>query len=59
VRYVTFKALLHCGWKIVFSGISVGLGRNVCVIYAEIVYLSFFFSDMYLMVVTHVCLWVI
>ena len=28
---------------IVFSGISVGLGRNVCVIYAEIVHLTFFF----------------
>jgi len=43
--------------KIVFSGISMGRGRNVCVIYAEIVYLNFF--DTYLIVVTRVHLWVI
>jgi hypothetical protein len=36
--------------KTVFSGISVGHGRNVWVICAEIVYLTFFF-DVYLIVV--------
>jgi hypothetical protein len=35
-----------------------GHGRNVCVIYAKNVYLTFFFG-MYLIVVTHVCLCVI
>jgi hypothetical protein len=43
--------------KIVYSGISIGLGKNVCVIYAEI--LTSLFFDMYLIVVTHVCLGVI